>query len=128
MATFEQRCILGRRFKQWDVTDYGLEALDGTCAIPAGSVSRLRQGTDLYSLPIHMAEKNWVDLPDFLSAFQIALLRHQSAQYDAERMVLTRLAAEQERRECEAFQRRLPRKEAGDIFPTYTLQEIQAAM
>lgn len=107
LAVLKRSPLTTRRFAQWDVTDYGLEARHGTYSIAADTLHRLRSGTDLYSLPMHMAEKNRVNLPDFLSAFQAALALHQPALYDLDRMARSRLAAEQERRACEAVEQRL---------------------
>ena len=66
---------------QWNVTDYGIEAK------PPGSVyeidgKRLLEITDrgragtFYDWPVHMAEKEWVDLSAFNEAFVMALTIH----------------------------------------------------
>ena len=69
---------------QWRVTRQGLEAkkpekyqifadqLDSRAARGEG-------GTDIYDFPIHLAEKEWVDLNLFLSAFRHALDHHGHA-------------------------------------------------
>jgi hypothetical protein len=121
-SALDRHSVVGRHFKQWKVTRDGLEARDGTYFIAADRLHRLRMGTDLYSSPIHMAEKNWVDVPDFLDAYQAAMLRHQPNHYDVDRMARSRLAAEKEWRKCQAFERRLPKKEV------YTINELLAAL
>jgi hypothetical protein len=44
--------------KQWAVTTYGLEALDGTYATPKGRLGE----SDWFE---HMSRKTWVDVADF---------------------------------------------------------------
>ncbi|TPG38057.1 hypothetical protein EAH89_29570 [Roseomonas nepalensis] len=122
LAVLKRSPLTTRRFGQWEVTDYGLEACDGKYSIAADTLHRLRSGTDLYSLPMHMAEKNWVNLPDFLSAFQAALALHQPVLYDLDRMARSRLAAERVRREGEAFEQRLGTR------TSYTVKDLLAAM
>ena len=61
--------------RQWAVTEYGIEARDGTYAIAADRLSETRphQGHELPDWPLHMAEKDWVDIHDFCTAFLTAL-------------------------------------------------------
>ena len=61
--------------RQWAVTEYGIEARDGTYAFPAERLSetRLHQGHGLPDWPLHMAEKTWVDIHDFCTVFMVAL-------------------------------------------------------
>jgi hypothetical protein len=63
------------RGKQWAVTAYGIEYLDGTYVAEA---SRLAEQPD-YPWPMHMAEKTWVDIDDFTTAWMAALLLHGKA-------------------------------------------------
>ncbi len=63
------------RGKQWAVTAYGIELLDGTYVAEA---SRLTEGPD-YPWPMHMAEKTWVDIDEFTTAWMVALLLHGKA-------------------------------------------------
>jgi hypothetical protein len=58
------------RGRQWAVTDHGIEALDGTYAIPT---SRLVEDIDDHSWLAHMGEKSWVDTEDFATAWLVAL-------------------------------------------------------
>ncbi len=61
--------------RQWAVTEYGIEARDGKYHLPAERLSetRLYQGHELPDWPLHMAEKTWVDIHDFCTAFMVAL-------------------------------------------------------
>lgn len=55
--------------EQWAVTEYGIEARDGTYQIAA---KRLGEMSGNHTLMHHMAEKPWVDVRDFALAFAIA--------------------------------------------------------
>ena len=61
--------------RQWAVTEYGIEARDGIYHLPAERLSETRQYQDheLPDWPLHMAEKTWVDIHDFCTAFLVAL-------------------------------------------------------
>ena len=59
--------------KQWAVTDYGIECIIG--ATYEIEKARLLEDRD-YGWIKHMAEKTWVDLPDFVAAFGVALAAH----------------------------------------------------
>jgi hypothetical protein len=63
---------------QWAVTVDGLEARDGTYYIAA---SRLREGEPAYPWTKHMAEKVWVDVPDFQLAFAVACWAHRGEEF-----------------------------------------------
>ncbi len=60
------------RGKQWAVTAYGIECLDGTYVAEA---SRLAEQPG-YPWPMHMAGKKWVDIDEFTTAWMVALLLH----------------------------------------------------
>jgi hypothetical protein len=60
------------RGAQWAVTAYGIECLDGTYVIES---SRLLEDEE-YPWPRHMAEKIWVDLDEFVTAWMIGLFLH----------------------------------------------------
>ena len=74
---------------QWRVTDFGIEPIVGsqTTAMegktPPYNIAapRLLETTDrdriYYDWPVHMAEKTWVDLEEFLEAFANALDAHK---------------------------------------------------
>lgn len=64
------------RGRQWAVTAYGIECLDGTYAIDAKRLGMMRTPSQA-EWPAHMAEKEWVDMEDFMRAFSIALIRHK---------------------------------------------------
>lgn len=60
------------RGRQWAVTEYGIESLDGHYYIePERLEERIHDGT--LDWPQHMAEKSWVDVDDFCTAFMVAL-------------------------------------------------------
>jgi hypothetical protein len=61
---------------QWAVTEYGIERLDGTYAIEA---SRLREDMPDTCWPDHMAEKRWVNVPEFITAWLVAIALHGSS-------------------------------------------------
>jgi hypothetical protein len=56
--------------EQWAGTAYGVECRDGTYVIEA---DRIWEEDDRYGWVRHIAEKEWVDLPDFAEAMRIAL-------------------------------------------------------
>jgi hypothetical protein len=60
--------------RQWAVTDYGIEARDGTYAIEKARLGEMH-GTS-WSWPQHMAEKGWPDVDDFVTAWLVALAVH----------------------------------------------------
>jgi hypothetical protein len=55
--------------RQWAVTSYGVERRDGTYCVKK---DRLWENDEVHSWVHHMAEKNWVDLPDFAEALRVA--------------------------------------------------------
>jgi hypothetical protein len=67
---------------QWAVTDYGLELIDdsvvGGYAIDKTRLlgKRMCVGRLVYSWPVDMAYKNWVDVNAFNDAFEQALTHH----------------------------------------------------
>ncbi len=61
------------RGRQWAVTDYGVEALDGTYSFTA---SRLNEETAAGGWPEHMTGKSWVDGDDFCTAWLVAIALH----------------------------------------------------
>ena len=65
----------GIKKRQWVVDHDGIEGCPdtGRYFIPIDGVSDERFGGNFYDLPLHMAEKVWVDLPEFLSAWKKAL-------------------------------------------------------
>jgi hypothetical protein len=62
--------------RQWAVTPFGVECRDGTYVIEA---SRLWEGDKDHGWIMQMAEKCWVDLPDFAEALRIARRRERHA-------------------------------------------------
>ena len=62
------------RGAQWKVTDYGIEAIDGSYEIHRGDLS-MDVGDGGWVG--HMSEKTWVDMEDFKRAFEIARRVHQ---------------------------------------------------
>jgi hypothetical protein len=56
------------RGRQSSVTRYGIECRDGTYAIAA---DRYEEGGE-FGWVMHMAGKEWVDLPDFAEALRVA--------------------------------------------------------
>ena len=62
---------------QWRVLDGYLETHDdgATYWIDASWLTDMRG--DLFDWPLHMAEKNWVDLEAFIRAFEAALRIHK---------------------------------------------------
>jgi hypothetical protein len=61
------------RGRQWAVTAYGIECLDGTYAL---SADQLRRINDAYPITTHVTTKLWVDGDDFLTAWLVALALH----------------------------------------------------
>ena len=65
--------------RQWAVTSYGVECRDGTYSIDK---YRLWENTHGHSWEDHMAEKGWVDMPDFRQA--MAFARKKMARFNPE--------------------------------------------
>ena len=63
------------RGRQWAVTTYGLERLDGLYACSADS---LLDNVQTYGLPRHMSGKGWVDQDDFDTAWLVAIALHSN--------------------------------------------------
>lgn len=61
--------------RQWCVTAYGIEALDGTYPIER---TRLLERLPRHSWMEHMAGKTWVDMDDFATAWLVAIALHGS--------------------------------------------------
>ena len=61
------------RGSQWSVTEHGIECRDGTYFIDK---NRLLEDLPAHSWPEHMAEKTWVDVDDFTTAWMVALVLH----------------------------------------------------
>ena len=57
------------RGRQWAVTGFGIEKRDGTYPIEGKRVWEENHGHGWIE---HMAEKDWVDLPDFAEALRLA--------------------------------------------------------
>lgn len=79
------------RGRQWAVTNTGvatrsqIPSIDADYGFDAGYLvdsTELRKGV-LYDWPIYLAEKDWVDLEDFLLIFMVALSLHHE-KYDAD--------------------------------------------
>ncbi len=62
--------------RQWAVTEYGIERRDGTYFLEGGRLAEIRPETQLADFPLHMCEKEWVDFPDFYTAWLVALVLH----------------------------------------------------
>jgi hypothetical protein len=63
------------RGRQWAVTEYGVECLDGSYYFDA---KRLGEDLPGHSWCEHMAEKEWVDIEDFCTAWLVAIALHGS--------------------------------------------------
>lgn len=61
------------RGRQWAVTAYGIECLDGTYTIEA---DRLAEAIDVQCWPAHMGNKTWCDPEEFATAWLVALALH----------------------------------------------------
>jgi hypothetical protein len=72
------------RGRQWAVTDYGLEALDGSYPIAA---ERLHESHSGSTWIIQVGGKTWVDKADFATAFMVAIVLHDKAQHIDPRLI-----------------------------------------
>lgn len=61
------------RGRQWAVTEYGIECLDGAYCIKK---ARLAENVEAYGWPLHVTGKTWVDPDDFCTAWLVALALH----------------------------------------------------
>ena len=80
-------CVWWRGQKQWAVTAYGIESLDGQYRIEASCLLNMD-----HPLPMAMAEKNWVNIEEFTTAWMVALLLHGKAGRANPKEVLKMLA------------------------------------
>lgn len=66
------------RGRQWAVTSYGIECLDGTYSFEAKQLAEGLHGSGPVeaSWCVGMAEKGWVDVDDFATAWLVALSLH----------------------------------------------------
>jgi len=63
------------RGRQWAVTEFGVECLDGTYAFAA---DRLAENINAHSWLAQVGGKTWVDTEDFATAWLVALAVHGS--------------------------------------------------
>lgn len=64
--------------RQWAVTDVGLQCANPYYPISKSQLSELRErDTGVAMWPLQMAEKSWVDIEDFIAAFEEALRVHR---------------------------------------------------
>jgi hypothetical protein len=61
------------RGRQWAVTAFGIEKLDGTYTIAA---DRLRENIGTWPWTSQICMKTWADTPDFMTAWLVALALH----------------------------------------------------
>jgi hypothetical protein len=65
---------------QWIVDDHGIDTVDGKYFIHKERLGELRPGrsqnNECSDWLIHLEEKGWVDIDDFISAFSFALAWH----------------------------------------------------
>jgi hypothetical protein len=62
---------------QWRVTAYGVESIEPAPTYELSAKRFLETNrTEFYDWPVHMAEKNWIDIEAFIEAFTKALSLH----------------------------------------------------
>lgn len=66
------------RGRQWAVTEFGLEALDGSYPIAAGRLHESHSGSTWVA---QVGSKTWVDRADFATAFMVAIVLHDKARH-----------------------------------------------
>ncbi|TGP69186.1 hypothetical protein EN868_11200 [Mesorhizobium sp. M2D.F.Ca.ET.225.01.1.1] len=116
---------------QWVVTGDGMTG-DGWYFIAADRLEERRgsgQGTGHYDWPLHMVDKTWVDVEQFLAAITVALERHCPG-YDREELAwsadnMREHRARQDRRKA-VRQRLFPPKKNGPIFEAIDLAKWSA--
>jgi hypothetical protein len=69
--------------RQWAVTSYGIEARDGKYPIKGECVW---EDNNDYGWVEHMAEKEWVDLTDFVEALRLARARWPKKTHKPDRL------------------------------------------
>lgn len=62
--------------KQWAVTEYGIERLDGTYAISKKEVNEVAISKSNTCWPVHITNKVWVDADDFTTAWLVSIAVH----------------------------------------------------
>ncbi len=72
---------------QWEVTDYGLEAVTpgAPCAYEISKNTLLGVENGFYEWVVHLAEKTWINYPLFVSAFEEAVNYHFPGKLDVKR-------------------------------------------
>jgi len=73
------------RGRQWAVTTYGMETLGEPYHYHFEAErlgERMLAEEDILDWPFHLAEKDWLDVDDFMTAFLVALAVHRGA-YEA---------------------------------------------
>lgn len=115
------------RGKQWRVTRYGLETLDGSYAIARDRLADYRPGRDgISDWLCHMVEKDWVDVEDFSTAFVIALAVHDKDDRFRLQDLQNTIAWMHSYREYEEkFTAAL--KDRGNPFRVYCRDDLEAA-
>uniref|UniRef100_UPI003BA88F44 hypothetical protein n=1 Tax=Stappia sp. TaxID=1870903 RepID=UPI003BA88F44 len=86
----EQLADIWWRGKQWAVTEYGIEALDGTYYVEK---DRLLEEAENWPWPRQLGTKRWVDPDEFCTAFMVAIVLHGFSEINSEslRMHLTKM-------------------------------------
>jgi hypothetical protein len=64
------------RGRQWAVTQYGVEALDGTYVIAAERLDEHLSSAHPYGWPQQVGNKIWVDVEDFITAWLVGMTLH----------------------------------------------------
>lgn len=114
--------------QQWKVEEAGMSTLDDAYWFPMDLLDISLLGRDdLYSWPIHMVDKVWVDFDSFEEAFEKALEIH-APNYDRKKLATTFAAARAKKEESRLFGERLDK-----IYPDrpwfagYTAGELAKA-
>lgn len=65
---------------QWKITSYGVECHEQDYSIPWKRLLETteRDKTLYYDWPVHLAEKTWVDVPDFCAVYLTAIQDHRA--------------------------------------------------
>jgi hypothetical protein len=100
------------RGRQWKVTPTGMTTLDGSDywieKSRLGDVRKhvTKEGRDISDWMLHMAEKNWVDIDDFIAAWCVAVAVH-NVRVDTIDMAKSIRKARREKATAEAHERAL---------------------
>ena len=106
----------------WEVTAKGLENKYEDYSIEKERLLNLRD--DCYDWPLHLAEKEWVDIEFLLLRFEEALIKHYTDEVDRERLNRSKDEARKIKKDCEEFDAKVKPSYTSGRFKFYTREDL----